>query len=267
LRGDRWQMARMPTRDLLAIAVVMLPLLAGGCRITDSKRGSPPQIETSPQPRQEPRYIVYQVEEADTLYGLGEKFGIPWKRIVQENDIRDVRSLRSGQILLIPVSGTQVAAHDRPTTEPRHRSAATVRAVPKSSLHRGRPDSRFWWPTRGKLCWRYGGQVRGFSEPGIGIEAPAGTEVYSVAGGKVISCVEGRASHGAGWGNVVAVRHSDGFVSWYGLLGSITVREGQTVSKGQKIGTVGPEGAAGSAQVAFRLYHNERPDDPLRYLP
>ena len=110
------------------------------------------------------------------------------------------------------------------------------------SLHRGRSSHPYWWPTAGTISRRFGDAVRGLSEAGIGIAAPGGTEVCAVAAGTVICCVRAPPGSQRGWGNVVAIRHSSGLVSWYAQLGQVAVKEWQKVAKGERIGTVGSSG-------------------------
>ncbi len=114
---------------------------------------------------------------------------------------------------------------------------------------------------------RYNGRVRGLKEPGIGLAAPVGTEVCAVADGEVVAGVAAGRSPRPGWGNVLCVRHAGGIVSWYGCLARMTVREGERVRQGQRIGTVGDSGAAAEPELALRLFKDERPVDPLGYLP
>jgi len=246
-------------RRLFGAAALAALLVLTGCR-------TPVQTTAgtqTPPPAPPPSYFVYEVREGDTLVSLGRRFHVPWQEIKSDNDIARPEDMRVGRILLIRrVDGVEPPELSSPVTaRPR---APARRPVAPQRLNRGRPSARFWWPTDGRLARRYGEPLRGLDEPGIGIAAAPGTEVYAVASGTVVTCVRGDASR-AGWGNVVAVRHAGNFVSWYGCLGTVLVSEGQRVGQGEPIGTVGACG--GSAGLAFRLFLNDRPVDPLRYLP
>ena len=87
-----------------------------------------------------------------------------------------------------------------------------------------------------------------------------------MAWGRVVCCTPAGRSPEPGWGNVVIIRHGE-TVSWYAHLDRITVREGQEVGKGARIGSVGSSGSAGEPELAFRIFRGERPVDPLDYLP
>jgi murein DD-endopeptidase MepM/ murein hydrolase activator NlpD len=241
--------------------------------------------EEAPRAPVGPTYVVYQVRKGDTLYSLSRRFGVPADEITRDNGISSPRDLALGALLVIRrVEGTEGTAPTEaaPNGAVAPSVAATAasngagaseaplaprRAVSQAELNRGNPGSQFWWPTAGTLARRYGDAFHGMSDPGIAISAPAGTEVYAVADGTVSSSVRGGNAPDSVWGNVVSVTHAGGMVSWYAHLANILVREGARVSKGEAIGTVGTTGKAPSPMLAFRLYHNARPVDPLAYLP
>ncbi|NLW50087.1 MAG: peptidoglycan DD-metalloendopeptidase family protein [Candidatus Brocadiaceae bacterium] len=229
----------------------------------------PPRLpEPPPQPPPPPpvcEYFAYCMQKGDTLYSLGRRFEVPWDEIARVNEVLQPSDLAIGKLLIIPkVPGVEVPELELPPfshmqERPRH---STLRP---EELHCGKASSPCWWPTRGRVVWRYGQTVRGLPEHGIGISAPVGTDVCAVAGGTVIACVQ--ATSGAAWGNSVAVEHEGNMVSWYAHLGEVLVEKGRPVSKGEPIGTVGASGAIGEPCLAFRLFRNDRPVDPERYLP
>ncbi len=218
-----------------------------------------PPLLSAPARRATP--MVYHVQPGDTLSSLGRRFGVPWQEIAAENEIVDPTRLRTDQVLFIPrVEGAQ-----SPPEAPAPPPPETIERKPVSreALHRGNPGARFWWPTQGQVVRRYGDLLRGLPDPGLAISAPAGTEVYAVDAGTVLVHIRG----GSAWGNVVALAHSDGWVSWYAHLDRTLVQERARVGKGTPIGTVGATGAAAGPRLAFRLFRNERPVNPERYLP
>jgi len=257
----------MPGRCWLLVLAVLCVWLLPGCAHSPSPRQE--EAQHVPQSAKPYKYHVYFVRKGDTLVSIGERFGVPWQRILEDNPC-DPAALKPGQVLLIPLHLSDIPVPlGAPVVEPGAQSHGSddVLGVPPESLHRGRPSHPYWWPTAGTVSRRFGDPVRGFAEPGIGIAAPAGTEVCAVAAGTVICCVRMKPGPRAGWGNVVVVRHSGGLVSWYGHLGQITVKEWQKVEKGERIGTVGSRGDGGAPELALRFFKNERPVDPTQYLP
>lgn len=209
-------------------------------------------------------YFVYEVQRGDTLFALGERLGVPWRELAELNGIERPEELRVGRPLLVPkVEGVKPPQLPARSAE----APAGVRTpVARADLHRGEPGSPFWWPTQGRVVRSFGDKVRGLEEPGIGIAAPEGLEVYAVADGAVITSLPADPSSGSPWGGVVAVSHAGDMVSWYAQLGRVLVAKGATVKKGQAVGTVGV-GADGRRGLAFRMYRKDSPVDPLDYLP
>jgi LysM repeat protein len=176
LEGNPW--AQLARRAVVGLALVVLLVACTGCRSVRPEavpRREPPALSTVD--RAEPQeFFVYQVRRGDTLSSLGARFRVPWHVIAEDNEIRDPRQLKVGQILFIRhVEGVEVPdplGAEEPVGAP-----AARRPVSRDRLHRGKPDSPMWWPTGGTLLRRYGEAVRGLPEPGIAIAAPRGTEV------------------------------------------------------------------------------------------
>lgn len=139
---------------------------------------------------------------------------------------------------------TQVAA--APTQEPTPTATASV------------TSDKFRWPLSGRVITDFAAS-RG---TGINIEAPEGTSVRAAENGEVIyvgNAVEG-------YGNLVLVKHANGFVSAYAHLNTIGVVKGDTVSRGDAIGTVGMTGSVSRPQLHFELRKGATPVDPMPLL-
>ncbi len=100
---------------------------------------------------------------------------------------------------------------------------------------------------------------------GIDLQAPLGTAVYAVRGAKVLEARQSK-----GMGNFVELLHPEGFVSVYGHLSRIEVRENQWVGQGDKIGEVGKTGNANHPGVIphlhFELWHNGELANPMDFM-
>jgi murein DD-endopeptidase MepM/ murein hydrolase activator NlpD len=253
----------LSTRPLLA-AAVLLSLLLLGC---PSHPPVPEKPEESELEKSRFNYKAYSVKKGDTLISIGRRFEVPWQEIQRTNDASP-NDLKIGQILLIPLhSSGQKAEGAAPEKPAQPEAPAPPAPTSPETLHRGKPSARWWWPTSGSVSRRYGQNVRGLAEPGIGISAPAGTKVHAVAAGRVLCVIHRPSAGNRGWGNVVAVQHPQNMVSWYGCLDRISVQQGDRVNKGQHVATVGASGAIEKPELALRFFRNERPVDPLNYLP
>ena len=115
------------------------------------------------------------------------------------------------------------------------------------------------WPAKGKV-------VVGFSETanlkGIDIAGASGEPVIASAGGKVVYVGNGL----RGYGKLVIVKHNKTWLSAYAHNREILVKEGQQVTKGQKIAEMGNTDAD-TVKLHFEIRRLGKPVDPARYLP
>lgn len=121
-------------------------------------------------------------------------------------------------------------------------------------------DSRpeFRWPARGRI-------IQGFSSggnDGINISVPEGTQVKAAENGVVAYA----GNELKGYGNLVLIRHPNGFVSAYAHNGQLDVKRGDQVKRGQTIARSGQSGNVGSPQLHFELRKGSTPVDPTNYL-
>ncbi len=116
----------------------------------------------------------------------------------------------------------------------------------------------FRWPARGRIIQ---GFKAGKSE-GISIAVPEGTAVKAAEGGTVAYA----GSELKGYGNLVLIRHPNGFVSAYAHNGELMVKRGETVKRGQVVAKSGQSGDVSSPQLQFQLRKGSTPVDPTQYL-
>lgn len=155
----------------------------------------------------------------------------------------NLAALQSGGTARAPGAKAEVAAAAAATTRP---SAAA-----------DDPDRVDWsWPVSGKL-------VTGFSEATKGVEIGArnGEPVYASAGGRVVYSGSGL----RGYGKLVIIKHNEKYLSAYGNNRRLLVKEGDAVTKGQKIAEVGSDG--GAAKLHFEIRQLGKPVDPMKFLP
>ncbi|HMS29211.1 MAG TPA: M23 family metallopeptidase [Saprospiraceae bacterium] len=96
---------------------------------------------------------------------------------------------------------------------------------------------------------------------GIDFTAPAGTPIQSTGDGKVVK-VENKSS---GYGRSVTIDHGFGYVTLYAHMKDIVVRQGEKVTKGQKIGTIGNTGTSTGPHCHYEVHFNGKPVNPIHY--
>ena len=119
-------------------------------------------------------------------------------------------------------------------------------------------EPEFRWPARGRI-------IQGFKaggNDGINISVPAGTSVRAAESGVVVYSGDGL----KGYGNLVLIKHPNGFVTAYGNNGELDVKRGDKVTRGQVIAKSGDTGNVNSPQLHFELRKGSTPVDPTSYL-
>lgn len=132
-------------------------------------------------------------------------------------------------------------------------------ALPDSAIASSGAD-RFVWPVRGPVLLGYGPTTAGSRNDGVNIIAGAGEPVGAAAAGDVVYAGD----QVPGFGNLVLIKHFDGWVTAYGHLDRVDVRMGATVAQGQAIGTVGTTGGVDRPQLHFEVRYAPTPQDRAR---
>jgi murein DD-endopeptidase MepM/ murein hydrolase activator NlpD len=120
----------------------------------------------------------------------------------------------------------------------------------------------FRWPVRGKVITAYGAKANGKANDGINLAVPEGTPVKAAEDGVVAYS----GNELKGYGNLVLVRHSNGYVTAYAHASELLVKRGDTIKRGQIIAKSGQSGEVGSPQLHFEIRKGSSPVDPLQFL-
>lgn len=151
--------------------------------------------------------------------------------------------------------GTPVLAKADPRPEP----APEAKPQPAPEAVAAGPDDVPWiWPSAGKLV----GQFSESGSKGIDIAGRAGDPVVAAGDGKVVYSGTGL----RGYGKLIIVKHNTTFLSAYAHNQNLLVKEGQSVSKGQKIAEMGNTDSD-QVKLHFEIRRQGKPVDPLKYLP
>jgi len=241
---------------------------------------------------------VHVVNRGDTLMSIARRNQVPVAELAKANNLDQSAKLSLGMKLTVP--GAKSAAVAAPVAQPVAAApvqpAAPVAAPATSKIASagGPPQSArlasattnvleekpaaeaapvkpseatgalptFRWPVRGKVITSYGAKTNGKSNDGINLAVPEGTPVKAAEDGVVAYS----GNELKGYGNLVLVRHSNGYVTAYAHASELMVKRGDTIKRGQIIAKSGQSGEVGSPQLHFEIRKGSSPVDPLQFL-
>ena len=246
------------------------------------------------------------VVKGDTLYSLSRKYEIPVNDLAIMNKISAPFTLSVGQKIKVPKlanvqtrSATEIKVVSQPKTEKKitpakqsvksnvivNQKSQTPQKQPYTKISKNtekpgqqtkvsqkskqttpaisaRSSSKFSWPVRGKILSGYGPKKGGLVNDGINISATIGTVVKSAENGVVAYA----GNEVKGMGNLIIIQHSDGWMTVYAHLDSMSVKRGTKVSVGQQIGKVGKTGKVDAPQLHFEIRKGTKSYNPTQYL-
>jgi lipoprotein NlpD len=253
----------------------------------------------SPARAGDTRPEYYTVRRGDTLYSIALDHGVDYRELAQWNGIDNPSAVQVGQQLRVrppatgvatsPLKGAQGvesrplagsagerAASDAVRTQPQgvrvpysdqaYAQLATIKpeaaGPPKPEAGSAAPlpegeDIQFSWPASGKIVTSFYDGAKG-----IAIAGKSGQPVYASANGRVIFSGTGI----RGFGKLIVIKHNSTFLSVYGHNSELLVKEGQNVTKGQKIAEMG-DTDSDEVKLHFEIRRFGKPVDPIRLLP
>ena len=169
-------------------------------------------------------------------------------------------------VAMVPAPGTRMAAGAPPQSarlaqaNPAAEDDAPQSPVKASEATGALPTFR--WPVRGKVITSYGAKTNGKANDGINLAVPEGTPVKAAEDGVVAYA----GNELKGYGNLVLVRHSNGYVTAYAHASELLVKRGDPIKRGQVIAKSGQSGEVASPQLHFEIRKGSTPVDPLQFL-
>jgi murein DD-endopeptidase MepM/ murein hydrolase activator NlpD len=224
---------------------------------------------------------VHVVAAGDTLSKIARRYNKPANEIAKANNIQSTATLNVGDRLVIPGAQAAVkpnapavgAAKAAPSaavkeTEPAQ-TAAVIAPVPDTldkdatKLAEGTGAlPKFRWPANGRVIAGYGPTPNGQQNDGINIALPENTPVKAAEDGVVAYA----GNELKGYGNLVLVRHPNGYVTAYAHAKELLVKRGDQVKRGQVIARSGQTGNVNAPQLHFEIRKGASPLDPTRFL-
>jgi murein DD-endopeptidase MepM/ murein hydrolase activator NlpD len=280
-------------------------LLQPGQRLVIPRIAAAPQV-SAPQTRAAAAPLhtgsiaanSHVVAPGETIYSLARRYRLTPMAIAKANNVGLGHQLQIGQRIVIPGSGQRLAmpaqaqpaqvqpapqkhAAAKPESVPAIKSpnAPKVQAEPPATANvvtpaadplpesaptgtAGNASASFRWPVRGRVIAGFGPKTNGGQNDGINVSVPEGTPIKAAEEGVVAYA----GSELKGYGNLVLVRHSNGFVTAYAHASELSVKKGETVKRGQVIGKAGATGNVTSPQLHFEVRKGATPVDPAQYL-
>lgn len=243
--------------------------------IIENNRLSPPYILYPGQVLKLDAPAIHVVQRGDSLYAISRRYGVDMRALAQKNGLRSPYTIFPGQQMRVPgsfvtaaTSGTTVPS-PRPnqSTQPKRgpSSTAPVASAPPPAAPPpppARAGSRFVWPVEGKILAKYGPSGKGLHNDGINIAVAKGESVKAAENG--IVAYSGNELQG--FGNLLLVKHADGWMTAYAHNDELLVKRGEQVKRGQIISRAGSSGNVRTSQLHFELRRGTKAVDPLKYL-
>jgi murein DD-endopeptidase MepM/ murein hydrolase activator NlpD len=222
-----------------------------------------------------PGWVRYVLKNGESLYGLALRHRVGLDELKRVNGITDPTKVWAGTAVFVPAESAPAISHapqaqpqggvPRVVQVPRVINAAPepAQATPTPAQpSAGGAAAKFRWPVRGRVISTFGKRPDGSHNDGVNVAVPQGTEITAAAAGKVAYA----GNELKGYGNLVLIRHDDGWVSAYAHADQILVRPNDEVRRGQVIARAGKTGAVDQPQLHFELRRDSRPVDPMPYL-
>ena len=230
---------------------------------------------------------VHVVKAGDTLMSISRGTGVTVAALAKTNHIDSSKKLSVGDRLTIPQGGHQVAAAQPSAapkvaeirTAPAEKKIKVASAAPAQTVHVAKEEPQtsetvvkaaepsgampsFRWPARGRVIAGFGSKPNGTQNDGINLAVPEGTPIKAADDGVVAYA----GNELKGYGNLVLIRHSNGYVSAYAHARELLVKRGDTIKRGQVIAHAGQTGNVTSPQLHFEIRKGSTPVDPTQFL-
>lgn len=226
---------------------------------------------------------VHVVAPGETLHSIARLYGKSVLEIARANHLPADTMVRVGERIIIPgVRSTQRAeakpAAPAPAPQQTPRDIANAesphsawKATPVGAEAQPSPQKAaepvgslpsFRWPVRGRVIAGFGPKPNGLQNDGIDVAVPNGTPVKAAEDGTVAYA----GNELKGYGNLVLIRHNNGYVTAYAHASEILVKRGDTVKRGQVIARSGSTGNVNSPELHFEIRKGATPVDPAQFL-
>lgn len=226
-----------------------------------------------------PAPSVHIVQKGDTIYSISRRYNVDMSVLTRTNNLYAPYSIYLGQILKLPGSVVEPTEHwislkkqptrtaARNTAKSAPRQTKTGRKSTRKTAVRlptppDRAKAKFAWPVNGTVMNKFGSAGGGRHNDGINIKVAEGTFVRAAENGVVAYA----GNELKGFGNLLLVKHADGWITAYAHNKEFLVKRGDTVKRGQPMAKAGKTGNAKESQLHFEIRRGTKAVDPMTYL-
>ncbi len=246
------------------------------------------------------------VGPGETMYSIARRYKVSPVAIAKANNLPPHHMVKMGERLTIPgAAGSRIASAQpapvaapvatatAPRSQPLAAAPQRVASIPQPRAADTQPvtnsarvitpakdnpvedtkseaaetgstsaSAGFRWPARGRVIAGFGPKPTGQQNDGINLAVPEGTPIKASDDGVVAYA----GNELKGYGNLVLVRHANGYVTAYAHASELNVKRGETVRRGQVIGKSGQTGNVTSPQLHFEIRKGATPVDPMPHL-
>ena len=205
---------------------------------------------------------IHVVKKGEYLSLIAKNYNSNAFSIARINGVAKPYTIYPGQKIRIPRDGAAPVTASTPTSSKTKTVASKTRTVEPVSPPPVMAGNGFLWPVKGKLLSGFGPKAKGLQNDGLNIAAPRGTPVRAAQNGVVAYA----GNELRGFGNLLLVKHSNGWITAYAHNDSLLVKRGDKILKGQNIAKIGSTGNVSTPQLHFELRKGRRAVDPKPYL-
>ncbi|MBU0633833.1 MAG: LysM peptidoglycan-binding domain-containing M23 family metallopeptidase [Candidatus Omnitrophica bacterium] len=229
-------MNKFTKNTCLIISLLLLCGCAGKSRFIPSR-----EITCMPPAVFEESGIYHTVRKGETLWQISQNYDVDLAKLASVNKINDACKIEIGQKVFIPDNLRKMK-----------------KTFSDSSL-----SVEFVWPCKGQIIYFFNQEKLNVKNPGIDISAKRGLVINAAASGNVIFTSQNM----RGYGKTIIIQHQNNFTTVYAYNEEILVKAGDYVKQGQTIARAGSTGRTSQSLLHFELRQNNRPKNPLYYLP
>lgn len=221
----------------------------------------------------------HKVRKGETLYSIAFRYGLDYKTLARWNHLPSSFLIYPGQKLYFYQTRSAVtktvsqkrAAKNKTSNVSQKPAGQTKKNSPNIKATLKKPPAKaasepiggkisWQWPVKGKVLTTF---VAGdTARKGIDIAGRSGQPVYAASSGTVVYSGNGL----RGYGELIIIKHQQGYLSAYAHNRKRHVQEGDAVKKGQAIAELGDSGTDGS-KLHFEIRLQGKPVDPMKFLP